>query len=504
MTIVIFFAEGFALASVLLFGPKMLIGIFMGQFLLIYSSMPLISGLSIAVVNSLEALLAVTLFDYFKLDRKLSTTQDVFGLIALIIFVLQPFSALLGNSILLSSSMIEMADFGKNFFSWWLGNVVGQILIVPTLLLLYSRNKETKVIKLLLLGLFFALISYLFQVLVPIQNISLLLSVTLPLIIYTSSRNGIQYATFSILVITGVTLYLSYLGLGVFRTKDGIDDLINLNFYFLSQMLLILIIGTLFEERKARERELQSLIEKEVKKNEEQSLMMLQQSRLAQMGQVINMIAHQWRQPLNNLLLIGEVLVYKYENNELDEEEVSRFQKDSSLLIKQMSRTIDDFRDFFEPRKKQERFLLNDVIEELLQLVAPIFTLENIDVSFKKKDQLYVTGYPNEFSQAILNILYNAKDVFISRSIKDKLVTINLSMENDKILLSISDNAGGIPDEIICDIFNPYFSTKKNLNGTGLGLYMSKMIIETHMGGMLIAKNNEEGAVFIITLDQTS
>ncbi len=231
VTIVIFFAEGFALTSVLLFGRKMLAGIFIGQLLLAYAFMPFISGLTIAIINSLEALLAVTLFNYFKLDRKLLTTKDVFGLIALIIFLLQPFSALFGNLILISASIIEMEDFWKNFFSWWLGNIMGQVLLVPTLLLLYSRIKETKIIKLLLIGSFFALISYLFQVVVPIQNVSLLLSVTLPLIIYTSSRNGMQYATFSVLVITGTTLYLTYLNLGIFTTENEIENLINLNGY---------------------------------------------------------------------------------------------------------------------------------------------------------------------------------------------------------------------------------------------------------------------------------
>ncbi len=265
-------------------------------------------------------------------------------------------------------------------------------------------------------------------------------------------------------------------------------------------MLLLLIIGTLFDERKRRELALECLIEKEVKKNQEHSLMMLQQSRLAQMGQVINMIAHQWRQPLNNLLLIGEVLVYKYENNEVDEKEMSKFQKNSSLQIQQMSQTIDDFRDFFQPRRERKIFLLNDVMTELLKLVEPIFVSEDIHISFRQAEKVYINGFPNEFSQAILNIRYNAKDAFLDKEIKNKFIEIKLEIEDEKNVITISDNAGGISEEIIVDIFNPYFSTKENLNGTGLGLYMSKKIIETHMGGTVIAQNSEKGAVFVITL----
>jgi len=504
VTIVIFAAEGFALASVLLFGKRMWLGIFIGQFLLSYSSLPLFATISIASINAIEAIIAVTIFDYFKLNRKLETTKDIFGLIALIIIVLQPFSASLGNLVLMLFSIVDSSEFGKSFFSWWFGNIMGQVLLTPTILLLYTRRKETDIVELLLIALFFMTISYLFQVVIPIQNVSLLLSVTLPLIIYLSSKKGLQYATFSVVVITAVTLYLTYLDLGIFTTKSEIDNLINLNFYFLSQMLLLLIIGTLFEERKRREMELESLIEKEVKKNQEHTLMMLQQSRLAQMGQVLNMIAHQWRQPLNNLLLINELFVYKFQKEgTLSSKDIERFQEESTLQIKQMSGTIDDFRDFFEPRKATERFLVNDIVEHLMLIVKPIFSSANIAIYYDEEQEFYTEGYPNELAQALLNILYNAKDAFVENNIQKREIHLSLKERNNHIILSIADNAGGIPKEIMDEIFNPYFSTKKSMNGTGLGLYMSKMIIQTHMGGFLRVENNGKGATFTIELKVT-
>jgi len=500
VTVVIFFAEGFALSGVLLFGRKMIVGIFLGQLWLTYGHMPLTAGLAISLVNSMEAFLGLWLFEYFKLDRKLSTTGDVFGLILLIALILQPFSSLLGNMVLFLFGMVEESEIWKSVFAWWFGNVLGQVLMVPTLLLIYAQWEKLEIIRLAGVGIFFAGLSYVLQVLSPISNVFLLLSVTFPLILYTSSRFGMAYGAFAMVVISVVTLYLSILGLGSFGGEGSVDNLINLNFYFLSQMLLLLTIGTLFEERKNREVELEREIAKALKQNQEQTLMLLQQSRLAQMGQVINMIAHQWRQPLNNLLLICEVLVYRYENNEINDEEIQRFQHDSTLQIRQMSKTIDDFRDFFQPRKAIERFELNRVLEDLILMVEPIFRLEHIDLEFKREQEVVIDGFPNEFSQAVLNIIYNAKDAFVGKSQDQKMVKIEIDQQEAVVVLSIWDNAGGIPEEIIEKIFNPYFSTKENLNGTGLGLYMSKMIIQTHMGGKLIAKNHAEGAVFIIEL----
>jgi len=500
VTIVIFASEGFALASVLLFGKRMWLGIFIGQLLLTYGSMPFLAGVAIAVINSLEAILAVMLFDYFKLNRNLSTTRDVFGLIYLIVLVLQPLSALFGNAVLMAFSMIDLSDFGKSFFSWWFGNMMGQVLLVPTFLLLYEHRKKVKIVELIFIALFFTLVSYLFQIVVPIHNVSLLLSVTLPLIIYLSSRKGREYATFSIVVITMVTLYLTHLNLGIFTTENKIGNIINLNFYFLSQVLLLLIIGTLFEEKKRREKSLKKLVNIELEKNQEHTLMMLQQSRLAQMGQVLNMIAHQWRQPLNHLLITNDVLVYKYEKGEMTIQEMQKFEEETTSIIKQMSRTIDDFRDFFKPKKQEERFLLNEVIEHLLLIVKPIFKASEISISFEDKEELYSYGYPNELAQAILNILYNAKDALSEESLEDKAILILLKSKDGENILEISDNAGGISEDILENIFEPYFSTKEKDNGTGLGLYMSKLIVQKHKGGKLFATNSDKGAVFTLIL----
>ena len=500
VTIVIFMAEGFALTGVLLFGKKLWVGIFIGQLLLALTSMPILPSISIAIVNSVEAILAVIIFNYFNFDKTLKNTRDLFGLILLIVFVLQPFSSLLGNTIL---NLFDISPIFSNMslFSWWFGNIMGQILLVPTLLFLYSRFEETNIVIYLLIGLFFAVISYIFQVLVPIQNVSLLLSITLPLIIYISARKGIQYATFSVLVITMVTLSLTYYNMGIFTYDTEINNLINLNFYFLSQMLLLLIIGILFDEREQREQHLEIIIADEVKKNDKQTLMLLQQSRLAQMGQILNMVAHQWRQPLNTLQLLSELLVFKYHNNKIEKKDIDKFQRETRLQIKQMSNTINNFSNFFSPRKDKSRFLLNDTISYLDSIMRPIFDSHNIILICNQTEDIYIYGYPNEFAQALLNIIYNAKDALVEKVVQNRKVSIEIKEEKDSITINICDNAGGIDSSVIQKIFEPYFSNKKEKNGTGLGLYMSKIIIEKHMNGLLSVYNSKDGACFNIKID---
>jgi len=500
VTIVIFLAEGIALAAGILFGRKMWPAVFIGQFFLAFETMPLSTTLGISAINSVELILAVTLFHYLKLDRKLKKLKDLSGLILLIIFILQPFSAILGNTLLLSTSIINESSYIVSLFSWWFGNTMGQILFTPMILLFYANFKRDEAIELILIALFFIAISYLFQVVLPIHNLSLLLSVTLPLILYLSSIKGLHYATFATNVIALISVYFTYLNIGIFIGDTSINNIINLNFYFLSQILLVLIVGTLFSEKRVRSDNLQKTIEEEVEKNREKELFIMQQSRLAQMGQILNMIAHQWRQPLNNLLLIIELIVLKYHKEELNDKEIDEFQEESYLQIKQMSGTIDDFRDFFQPRREQTVFLLNDTVEHLLLIMKPVFSVENIEVIIKEKEDIYTKGYPNELAQSILNILYNAKDALIENTPNDRLITIELTKINNEVSLTIQDNAGGIPNNTIDKIFEPYFSTKKEKNGTGLGLYMSKTIIEQHMNGSISVKNNEKGATFTITL----
>ncbi len=509
ITIVIFTAEGFALASAILYGKKVWPGIFIGQFLLAVSmDMQILPAMGIAAVNSVEAVIAVVLFEKFKLNKSLTTKRDVVGLAMLILFVLQIFSALFGNIILLSSSIITGNQFLSSFFSWWFGNSMGQLLVTPFLLYLYRDYKKINVIHFFLFGIVFMTLS--FFLIKYLSNVYLLLSLLLPVLLYLSARFSLAYITFGVVVVSAVAVYLTHQNVGAFSSGILIDDIININLYILLHIVSVLLVGTLLYEQKTLEhnilmlnKELESRVQDEVAKNQRHQLLMLQQSRLAQMGEMINMIAHQWRQPLSTLSVVNLNLVMKYNMGKLDDKIIETFSTRSKTLTTKMSNIIDDFRDFFKPEKEKKIFNLSQVVENTMDLVRPVYEIENIDLQINIDDALYIDGYPGEFGQALINIINNAKDALIENQKDEKYIKIyTVKRENNAFTLMIEDNAMGIPQDIIDHIFDPYFSTKLEKKGTGIGLYMTKIIIEEHMEAQLGVENTAYGARFIIGLTQ--
>ena len=246
---------------------------------------------------------------------------------------------------------------------------------------------------------------------------------------------------------------------------------------------------------------LEERVKLELEKNREKDKVMIQQSRLASMGEMISNIAHQWRQPLSSLSLIVQDVHDAYQHDELDREYLDNATDSSIRIIDFMSKTIDDFRNFFKPNKSKSIFKINELIDETLELVNATFRSKEITVKkFLLENDAKVLGYPNEFSQVILNILKNAQDILTERDVKNRLVVVKSSIKKDRVIISIEDNAGGIKLENIHKVFDPYFSTKHKAQGTGIGLYMSKQIIESHMRGILNVKNSETGAIFEIKL----
>lgn len=289
--------------------------------------------------------------------------------------------------------------------------------------------------------------------------------------------------------------------------------------YSYEDIVLIDRLGVIYAltlERKKIENELRrlndnlkSLVFEEVNKRHTSEQLLIQQSKMASMGEMIGLIAHQWKQPLNAVSLIVQDLKDAYSCGELNDKYIDNIVKDSMQQIFFMSNTIDDFRDFLKPTRQKTIFDVKVSIEELFSMFKHIFINNNIDVSIKSEDGaiLAANGYPNEFKQVILNILNNSKDAILSKNKpNDEIegcIDINLvnTVDKSKIEVSIMDNGGGISDEIINKIFEPYFTTKEKGGGTGLGLYMSKTIIETNMGGHFTVRNLEDGAEFLIILD---
>ena len=226
---------------------------------------------------------------------------------------------------------------------------------------------------------------------------------------------------------------------------------------------------------------------------------LLHQSRLAQMGEMISMIAHQWRQPLCEISGIFMEMETAAKFDKADKNFIQNEAKKGDKIISYMSKTIDDFRDFFKPVKTKEIFSLKYACEEAMSLASASLSSKDIKLELYVKKDMQVNGYASEFAQVILNLILNAKDVLIQRDIIDPEILIKIDMDNVKVNISVSDNAGGIEKEILEKVFEPYFSTKKRV-GTGLGLYMSKMIIEEKMGGKLFVENGEKGAIFCIKI----
>jgi PAS domain S-box-containing protein len=239
-------------------------------------------------------------------------------------------------------------------------------------------------------------------------------------------------------------------------------------------------------------------LKKEVKS---QQAMLIQQSRLAALGEMIGNIAHQWRQPLNTLGLIIQDVQEAYSFGEINEQYMINMASKSMKQINHMSQTIDDFRNFFTPDKNKKFFSLSQSISDTIEMFIPDMKKYEIMCQTTVDENLTVYGFKNEFSQVLLNLIKNAQDALLENHSIDPRIVITAKSDNKKIEISIADNAGGIAEVIMERIFEPYYTTKEEGKGTGIGLYMSKMIIEEHMGGLLSVQNSHEGAIFTILLN---
>ena len=249
---------------------------------------------------------------------------------------------------------------------------------------------------------------------------------------------------------------------------------------------------------------LNAVLEERVKEQTEQILeserLLVQQSKLAAMGEMIGAIAHQWRQPLNALgLMIQDIRLAK-QFDELNDEYIKNFENNAMSQVNFMSKTIDDFRNFFKPNKEKIVFSIQKIIRDSVDIVGA--QLKNSSISYEVVgDDFSCHGYPSEFSQVILNLISNSKDAILSHNPEhDGFIYISTFVNGDLGKIIVKDNGGGIDEEVMDKIFEPYFTTKEQGKGTGVGLYMSKLIVENHIGGFLSAKNENGGAVFEITI----
>ena len=247
---------------------------------------------------------------------------------------------------------------------------------------------------------------------------------------------------------------------------------------------------------------LEKRVQEEISKNDEKQKLLFWQSRMASLGQMLGNIAHQWRQPLTELNLT--LFNMKKASLNKDEKKVEELYKESKNLISGMSSTIEDFTNFFNPLKEKKSFEIKDVINEVLTILRKVIEQEEIKIKVDVPINYKVLGVSNELAQVLINLIQNSKDAFRQNEIKDKNIFISLkekkNLDKKSVILEIEDNAGGIKEENLDSIFEPYFTTKHKSQGTGLGLFMSKMIIEKSLEGTLSHRNSKNGSIFTITI----
>ena len=248
-------------------------------------------------------------------------------------------------------------------------------------------------------------------------------------------------------------------------------------------------------------------IKKELDKHQEKDRILAQQQKMVAMGQMIENIAHQWRQPLSVISTSASGLKLKKQLNILEDEELIKSIDKIVDTAKYLSDTIDDFRYFFKPQKDKTKFSLVKNIEKSLSFLETVLKENSIKVEFEYED-IDITAYETELMQVFINIISNSKDAFIEKKIKDRVIFISIKNFPNRILIEIKDNAGGVEEDILDKVFEPYFTTKHQYNGTGIGLYMSNQIIKTHLNGDIFMKNcsfkykniEQKGAITTIVL----
>lgn len=248
------------------------------------------------------------------------------------------------------------------------------------------------------------------------------------------------------------------------------------------------------------EKEIKEKLKKEREANEKERIL-VHQSKLASMGEMIGNIAHQWRQPLTELSSILINMELFFEKGKLTKHKLNEKIKDANMQINFMSKTIDDFRNFFSSGKQKEMLDISIPILKVKKLMSVSLKNNDIELDIRMKDSFHIFAYPNEMTQALLNLVSNAKDILIERKIKNAKIEISTYTSNFSNILEVKDNAGGIKVEPVEKIFEPYFSTKHATSGTGIGLYMTKIIVEKNNAAKIFVNNSDKGAVFKIVFD---
>lgn len=285
------------------------------------------------------------------------------------------------------------------------------------------------------------------------------------------------------------SIYMLFLLVGaVFLSSIAVSFLLVSNFKSLN--------NSLESKVSDKTKELQSLndslerrIKYEVENSRKKDQIMFAQARLAALGEMLQNIAHQWRQPLGALMMIVQSFQSKFIAGKLDADFIESRVEDAEVLAHNMSETLEDFRTFFNPNKKMQQFSIKRAIQKAFNLTQAQLQKDDINIYLTCSEDLEIYGFKNELIHVLLNLIVNSKDALVEKEIDDKKIWVVVKATQQNIYINVIDNAKGIKDDIMTKVFDPYFSTKHQSVGTGVGLYMSKQIVEKHMHGKIWCKN---------------
>ncbi len=285
------------------------------------------------------------------------------------------------------------------------------------------------------------------------------------------------------------SIYMLFLLIGLIFFLSIIISLILINNFKELNSLLEVKVDLKTKELQTLNNSLEKRIKHEVENSRKKDQIMFSQARLASLGEMLQNIAHQWRQPLGALTMIIQSFQSKFLSGKLTEEFVDSRVEDAGVLAKNMSDTLEDFRTFFDPNKSHKTFSIKKVINKSIDLTKYQLEKDGVEVSFTMQEDIKIYGFENELTHVILNLINNSKDALNENNIEKKQIRIIVKTTTNSVIINVIDNAGGIKSDIMSKIFDPYFTTKHKSIGTGIGLYMSKQMVEKHMNGKIDCKN---------------
>ena len=484
-------------------GYKLLPGVFLGAaigngwtYISFENFSQAINTLTAASLNGIGDTLCVFLGVYFL--KRISTVDNFFNSMSSIItFIIYGvlvgplFSAVFGVIGLSIAGLVSSDTFWTLLTTWLIGDSVGVLLFTPLLIALLQNKWQIKLdFRLLLIPVFTVLTIFIMPNIPIISQFDILhiLIFLIPVLIYISFKSN-QLISLSVAVISSLMVIFS--AALVYKNNSSINlnhELMSLQLFIFLLFIILLFFLVLINSRNQEEQ----------KRIQQHDLML--KSRQSALEEMISMIAHQWRQPLSTINMAAANIIIDIELNSFKPDEGTKQLKELQSQVLSLSKTIDDFRSMHNHDKTSGLININKPILKAIGLLEKTYKNNDIKIVQELASKSKVNILEGEILQVILNLLNNSRDILINKRIKNPMVYIKTNETHNKLIIIVGDNAGGIDNKHIDKVFDAYYTTKKDKNGSGLGLYMSKIIIEQNFDGLIKVYNTEVGAEFIIEL----